>query len=211
MSLVSSLGVSYFREWVCGAAILYEGQPHYIMDAGQTQVALRPISPDGRSGSRTSFNVDADWFTGWKVLEYPLLGYRIINGLCYTVNKRQSAHRGIRQALVSIDASPFSAMVEAERASRAGDSVRASRPAAEAILHAVLLPNFHVLDDFDKLVAGEIAAFVPNENICIEPSLTTDTFNILYRTKPVGSVTKGKVFNVNNAAVAKELAAIFGS
>lgn len=197
MSLIESMGAQYFREWFNGALFLYEGRPCMVSDLQGGQVSC--IRIDSPRGSADHYlNIPHQFFTGFKVFEYPPLGYRRVDNIVYHVHRTQSAYRGLRANLLTFELSPLSYMLQASERT----AVRIAGITNNQRLCQVMAPTFDTRASLDALVAGRQVAVVPSEDVCIEPSITGEDYVVLYRGKAVGSMSSSKVFNIPNAVVA---------
>lgn len=201
MNLIQSLGSRYCADMIVGALILYNNRPAIISSMGDTRSAINYL--DGREESA---HIPSDYFTGWKVLAYPPLGYRRVGNNVYHVHRNQTAYRGIRNGVLTFRNSPMTQML-IHHAERRG--VEYESPTQSEKLACVMVPNYDNEASLDLLVEGRIAACVPNEDFCIEPSITENNYNILYREKQVGTMDSSKNFSVSNPAVLAFLRAAF--
>lgn len=192
MSLIESMGAQYFREWFNGALFLYEGRPCIINDLSDGVVSCLRLDESAR------LSIPHTFFTGFKVFEYPPLGYRRVGNIVYHVHRTQSAYRGLRGNLLTFELSPLSYMLQAsDRTARAVSGVTSNQRLCQ-----VMLPTYDTRASLDALVAGRQVAVVPSEDVCIEPSVNGEDYIVLYRGKAVGSMNARKVFSIPNSAVA---------
>lgn len=199
MSMIERLGASYCREYLIGALMVYQDRTAIIMDIGRSTVSVTFIDASGGVA-----HIPWDYFTGWKVLAYPELGYRRVGNMTYHVHRAQTAYRGLRQNVLTFENTPMSYLL-----SRDEQTVRRVQADMNTRLTAVMTPAYDRRADLDRLVRGELVSVVPNQNICIEPSLNSNDYVVLYRTKHVGTMDENKNFHINNTAVRAEVLAAF--
>ncbi|MEG3035773.1 MAG: hypothetical protein RR877_09855 [Aurantimicrobium sp.] len=197
MSLIESMGTRYFSEWFTSALFLYEDRPCMVNELRSDGVACTRI--DAQRGARDQYVVvPSAFFTGFKVFEYPPLGYRRVGNVVYHIHRTQSAYRGLRANLLTFEMSPLSYMLQAsERTASALAGITTNQRLCQ-----VMKPEYDTRASLDALVAGTQVAVVPNEDVCIEPSINGEDYVVLYRGKVVGSMNQRKQFTIPNAVVA---------
>lgn len=200
MTMIASMGLRYCSEYLTNALMVYEGRPAQLMEVMDDYCGIRFL--DGRSPS--SARAPHSYFTGWRVFAYPELGYRRVGNVVYHVHRQQTAYRGLRANILSFENSPLSALLT--HSERFEGRVL---PNTSQRLSAVLTPTYDTSTQLDELIAGTLSGVVPNQHICIEPSLTDDTYIILYRTKIIGHMDRSKNFHINNPALLAEVRAAF--
>jgi len=198
MSMIERLGLQYCREYLVGALLVYNNRPAIIYEVASRNVGVQYID------NEETVHVPHSYFVGWKVLAYPELGYRRVGNMTYHVHRQQTAYRGLRQNVLTFENTPMSYLL-----ARDEQTVRRVSVTNNQKLAAVMTPNYDGAAELDALVRGELVAVVPNQNICIEPSLVDSNFIVLYRTKLVGSMDAQKNFHIDNPAVRAEVQAAF--
>lgn len=204
MSLIESMGQSYFREWFNGALFVYNGSVLSVSDTDGSTVRCVNLEV-GRDAAGYVVRVPYEFFTGFKVFEYPPLGYRRVGNVVYHVHRSQSAYRGLRGNLLTFELSPLSYLLQGNERT----APRVSNVTANQRLVEVMKPTYDTRASLDELIAGRQTAVVPSEDVCIEPSLVNDNYDVLYRGKVVGSMNTSKEFSINNAVVAAAVQASF--
>lgn len=199
MSMIERLGLSYCREYLSNALIVYDGRPAIIGEFRNSDVTVQYI--DG-TGERAV--VPHAYFTGWRVFAYPELGYRRVGNMTYHVHRAQTAYRGLRANVLTFENTPMSYLLQRDE-----QTARRVPNYGNEKLAAVMAPAYDGAAQLDALVRGEMASVVPNQNICIEPSLSDSNYVVLYRTKIVGSMDSNKNFHIDNPAVRAEVRAAF--
>lgn len=201
MNLIQSLGSRYCNDMISNAIILYEGRPAIIAGMGDSHCNVTYLD-----GSRESARVPSDYFSGWKVLAYPPLGYRRIGNAIFHVHRAQTAYRGIRAGILTFRESPMTALMQ-----RHAERTETSYPMGDTYqrLASVVKPDFDNRASLDLLVSGRLFGVVPNEDFCIEPSTTENNYTVLYREKQVGTMDTSKRFTISNPAVEAFLRAAF--
>lgn len=199
MSMIERLGLSYCREYLSNALIVYNNRPAVLGEFGNTTVVASYI--DG-TGDRVT--IPHSYFTGWRVFAYPELGYRRVGNMTYHVHRAQTAYRGLRANVLTFENTPMSYLLLRDE-----QTARRVPNYGNEKLAAVMLPVYDGAAELDALVRGEMASVVPNQNICIEPSLSDSNYVVLYRTKIVGSMDSNKNFHIDNPAVRAEVQAAF--
>lgn len=197
MSLIESMGTRYFSEWFTSALFLYEGRPCMVNELRGDGVACTRLDAVRHSGDMYVV-VPTSFFTGFKVFEYPPLGYRRVGNVVYHIHRTQSAYRGLRSNLLTFELSPLSYMLQAsERTSATLAGITNNQRLCQ-----VMVPTYDTRSSLDELVAGRQVAVVPSEDVCIEPSINGEDYIVLYRGKVVGSMNTAKQFTIPNAVVA---------
>lgn len=199
MSMIERLGIRYCQDYLSGALMIYNGRPALIGDIGDRIVRISYVDTNGGRE-----DIPHAFFTGWKVLAYPELGYRRVGNVTYHVQRSQSAYRGLRPNTLNFENTPVSYLLVRDEQT-AHRCALSNNPR----LAAVMLPQYDGNAELDALLRGELVSVVPNQNICIEPSLNDNSYAILYRTKMVGSMTADKRFIIDNPAVLAEVQAAF--
>lgn len=194
MSLISSMGVSYFREWFHGALFIYNNRPCQVEDTDGVTVSCRYLD----TTTDRAVSIPAQFFTGFKVFEYPPLGYRRVGNVVYHVHRSQSAYRGLRANLLTFELSPIGYLLQSNERTAVGNSTNA----LNLRLTQVMTPTFDTRASLDDLIAGRRAGVVPSEDVCIEPSVNGEDYVVLYREKQVGTMDSNKNFHIDNPAVA---------
>lgn len=204
MSLIQSMGLRYFQEWFHGALFIREGKVLQVSEANSEAVFCRVLNPT--TGGTSSESVPHEFFTGFKVFEYPPLGYRRVGNITHHVHRTQSAYRGLRANLLTFEYSPLTYLLQNNERTHTSQSTSAG---LNKKLAAVMLPQYDTRASLDLLVAGRQASVVPNEDVCIEPSISGEDYVVLYRCKIVGTMDARKQFHINNPVVAAAVNAAF--
>lgn len=183
MSLIQSLGADYFNQFFNRALFLYEGRVLEVTRTSNTYVDCI----DRTTGDLV--RVPNAFFTGFKVFEYPKLGYRRFNEHCVGfATKIQSAMRGLKAENVEVQYSPVTRAIAAIRGTRAG----AGR---DIMSKPLMTPQYDKASEMQALLDGRKTGLVLNEFVLIEPSLSADNaaFNIFYKQARVGKMSAGGV------------------
>src|SRR5687768_6876864 len=105
-NLVEELGPQYFTEFFTGALFLRGDELLQVEGAGSTRINARNVE----TGAGTY--VPADFFTGYKAFEYPILGYRKLTPQKVGfITRQQSTARGVRASTLQVGLSPASSML----------------------------------------------------------------------------------------------------
>lgn len=183
MSLINSLGSDYFTQFFRQGLFVYEGRVLEIVGVNNNHV----LAYERSTGNEV--RVPNAFFTGFKVFEYPSLGYRRFNDTTVGyVTKVQSAYRGLRTSQIDVAYSPTTRAIADSTRARAGVS-------KETMASELMKPTFNTMADLPKLLEGDITGLVLNEAVLIEPSLTQDNagFNIFYKQARIGKMSAAGV------------------
>lgn len=184
-NLIKNLTRDYFNSYFNGSSIQYKGSVLRILEANNVEVMAEDLT------NNSVVAVPNDFFTGFGVFSYPLLGYRRFGDdrIGY-MTKKQSVHRGLRAAnlavqwsaatrlLVDLGAVPLTRLSDADK------------------VIAAFIPKFDTLKDASDLLAGNKTGLVLSENLIIEPSTEAEDewYSVVYKQAIVGKVdSKGAV------------------
>lgn len=177
MNLVESLSPGYFQEFFSNAMFMYEGRVHKVVEVRSSGVSCIRLH-DGQG-----VLVPNNFFLGFKVFNYPLLGYRRINdNVVSYLTRQQSVRRGLNESHIRKQLSPVSAkLVNLHLARDRG---------VRSLGVDVFEPQFDSRDDIRTMIAGERANVVLNEKVLIEPSITKaeDWYTIYHDQSIVGTM-----------------------
>lgn len=184
-NLIKSLTRDYFNSYFNGSAILHKGAVLQILEADNNNVLAEDLA------TNTSVRIPNDYFTGFGVFKYPLLGYRRFgeHRIGY-MTRKQSVHRGLRAAHINV---AWSAATRLLVDLAAVPVVRLSD--SEKVI-AAFIPKFDTLKDVPDLLAGNTTGLVLSENLIIEPSTEAadEWYSVVYKQAVVGKVdSKGAV------------------
>lgn len=194
-NLIEQMGAPYFTEKFGNSYFTNDGRVYQVLDAQRTD---RIRVHDAKSDEIKV--LPASVFTGFKVFEYPLLGYRKFGDHLYGyASKKQTSNRGFRIEQVMITWSACSrALMDLGLAGR--QRVDDKRKAI-----ALLQPQFDSLKDLPKLLEGKVSGLVLNSNIMIEPSTENADgwYTVLYKQAAVGAINSRGDVKWKNPAFAE--------
>lgn len=183
-NLVEELSANYFTEFFSGALFLNGDNLFQVESASRSRVLVRPFTPTGTGDAQ---GIPADFFTGYKTFEYPILGYRRLgpNKIAY-LTRRQTTARGLRPNSIIASASPASTMLREMSLVPPDPSSVAERTKA----YAAFKPIFDNLGELPAMLNGDKFGLVLSSNILIEPSVdaVNDWFNVYYRQSVIGKM-----------------------
>lgn len=187
MNLVQSLGSGYFNEFFNGSVFMYEGRVHQIVECRASGVRCTRLH-DGEP-----VVVPNNFFMGFKVFNYPTLGYRRISEhIAAFLTRNQSVRRGLNPQHVRHQNSPISQRLLNE------GHINSTVPPNNGLL--VYEPVFDSPEAVQQLLAGDRANVVLNEEILIEPSVNSDNdwYTIYHNQAIVGSMDyRGRTSFIN--------------
>ena len=177
MNLIESLRPDYFNDFFHGAMFMYDGRVHSVNRCTGGAVQCTRL----HDGERV--NVPNNFFMGFKVFNYPILGYRRFteHGVSY-LTRTQSVRRGLSENHIRYQDSPVTTKL-----SRLG-LISSLTPRNNGLL--VFEPKFDTADDIKLLLSAEKANVVLNEKVLIEPSVRSseDWYVIYHNQAIVGSL-----------------------
>lgn len=184
-NLIKNLTRDYFNSYFNGSSIKYNGAVLRIVEANNSEVFTEDVS------TGNAVMVPNDFFTGFAVFSYPLLGYRRFGDdrIGY-MTKKQSVHRGLRAANIAVQWSAATRLLVdlgAVPLTRLSDADKVT---------AAFIPKFDTLQDVPDLLAGNKTGLVLSENILIEPSTEAEDewYTVFFKQAAVGKLdSKGAV------------------
>lgn len=180
-NLVEELTPNYFNEFFTGALFLRDDVLLQVENAGRYNTTARNYEQGGRVEIPNSF------FTGYKIFEYPILGYRKLDEhrVAY-LTRRQATARGVRPGTIHMDLSPASVQL---RDLGAVPPIGASRSESSKAI-AAFRPRFDSISDIPGLLAGQQLALVLSPSIMIEPSVDalSDWYSVYYKQSVIGKI-----------------------
>lgn len=184
MSLINELGQGYFNDMCTAALFMHEGQVCRIERAGGGAVTVTRYNDENENEDRVD-TVPSEFFTGWKVFEYPVLGYRRFGpNLVGHVTRQQSTRRGLRLEAMHVQLTPCSNLLH--------QLGLVSAPSNRRKMMAAMRPQFDVYErDLPRLLEGDISALVLSDNFLIEPNVAgakATGYNIYLRQHIVGTM-----------------------
>lgn len=183
-NLVEELSANYFTEFFSGALFLNGDNLFQVESANRTRVAVRAFTPAGTGDSQS---IPADFFTGYKTFEYPILGYRRLgpHKNAY-LTRRQTTARGLRPNSIISNITPASNMLRELGLVPPEPSSLAERMKA----YTAFKPVFDTLDELPAMLNGDKFGLVLSPSILIEPSVdaVNDWFNVYYRQSIIGKM-----------------------
>lgn len=183
-NLVEELSAGYFTDFFAGALFLNGDALYQVDSATRTRVAVRPFNAAGTGDQQT---IPADFFTGYKTFEYPILGYRRIGPHKITyLTRRQTTARGLRPASIISTISPATQMLRETGLTPPESSSQVDR--AKSV--AAFKPEFDNLGELPAMLSGDKFGLVLSANIMIEPSVdaVNDWFNVYYKQSLIGKM-----------------------
>lgn len=185
MTLIQELGRDYFNE-MCAAALFLHDNEVCRVDFARSGTVHGYRYNNDEDNPETRIEIPEAYFSGWKVFEYPRLGYRrVADNTVAHFTRQQSTRRGLRLESVNIQLTPLSTLLH-----NLG-LVRAPQPRQRAL--AIMKPRF---DDFNRdlprLLDGELSALVLSDTLLIEADTgqKSDHFNIYLRQHAIGRMDK---------------------
>jgi hypothetical protein len=200
-NLITQMGAQYFNEKFNNSYFLYEGKVLRVLQASPqgTRVSVEELSDRLDDDTVSDKVVSGSVFKGFKVFEYPLLGYRKFGEHKYGfASKRQTSYRGFRLEQISVT------WTGCTRALIDLGVVHGGRLSDYTKAKALLKPTFDSMDDLPKLLSGKISGLVLNNNTMIEPATgkQEDWYAILYKQAQVGSINAAGNITWNDPAFA---------
>lgn len=185
-NLIESMGAQYFNEKFANAHFLSDNRVYKVLNAQRVD---RVMVEDVETGEDKM--LAASRFPGFKVFEYPLLGYRRfadhVYGYAY---KRQNTNRGFRLEHTNITWTGCTRLLY-------DLGVLNERLSDKQKAIALLKPEFDNYErDLPKLLNGEINGLVINHNLMIEPAVDTADgwYSVLYKQARVGKMnSRGQI------------------
>jgi hypothetical protein len=185
------MGSTYFNEKFATSYFLYNEKVARIVSANKAGTTVLIEQLNGPLDEPDERTIPAKWFNGFKVFEYPLLGYRRFSDHMYGfATKRQTSNRGFRSEQIT---TTWTACTRALIDLGAVNGVRLDE---RAKVLALLQPKFDALDKLPDLLEGRSSGLVLNNNVMIEPATEAqnDWYSILYKQARVGKIdSKGKI------------------
>lgn len=178
MNMVRSLGRDYFNNFFAGALFLKDDKVLRVEHADSRVVACLNIT------DASSEQVPAEFFTGFKTFNYPVLGYRRLKPHVHAfLTKKQSVHRGLRSNTMNVDFSGATHLLNDL------GIVRATASESERAL-AAFSHQFDNMSDLPKLLSGEVSGLVLSPHILIEPSVEAEDgwYSIFYKRALIGKM-----------------------
>lgn len=187
MSLIDDLGANYFNDMCVNALFMKDEKLHKVDHCDSHSVICLQYED---VGTRV-VTVNRDFFTGWKVFEYPVLGYRRFNEhLIGFIQRRQSTRRGLRVDAMNVQLTPCSNLLQQMGVVPMFDNDSKAR--------AAMLPRFDNFDeDLPRLLSGELSGLILSDGIVIEPDVNGNKasgYNVFLRQHIIGKMDdKGKI------------------
>jgi len=182
-NMIERLGADWFNQRCGGAFFLFEGK----------LLLLRGVANDAVKAETTEAitKIPMDYFSGFKVFEYPALGYRKYGkGWCVFMTKKHTFHRGLREGCVNIQLSPVSQLVYNKLYRKLGETDMP--PEGWRKMHAVFFPEYDTAADMEDLFAGKRPCVVMNADIMVEYDVSNPAakgFVIYHRERPIGWIS----------------------
>lgn len=191
--LIDQLGEDYASHTLQGTFFLYNGKPCVIRRLDVDDVTVMDIT----TGS--NINIEATYFSGWKELKYPRLGYRKLdNGLWGWVNRTPRSYtRGLNSENVHLSLSPYLQedagqdwfVREHEFHPYAfSDMVYESTASAHALMRAALTPVWDRGDKLLQVLKGGAKSFIPSERFLVEPLPRSKKFGVYMANTLIGRI-----------------------
>lgn len=194
-NLIEQMGATYFTEKFANSYFLSKDRVYQVLDAQRTD-RIRVVDVLAEDTKILPASV----FTGFKVFEYPLLGYRKFGDHLYGyASKRQTSNRGFRSEQVNITWSSCTrALMDLGLAGR-------TRVDEKAKAVALLQPKFDSLKDMQLLLDGKSSGLVLSSNVMIEPSTESADgwYSVLYKQACVGAINSRGDVKWKNPAFAE--------
>ena len=177
-NLLQTCGEDWFSRRVSGAWMVLDAQLIKVM---------RPISAtevevyNDTIGDRKV--VPASVFTGFKVFNYPEMGYRKLSGgIAAWMTKQHGVNRGIRADHLEIEWSPASLFLY-----NAGYCNKIRVQETDKV-KALFFPQYDKPQDLSALRNGHISTVVLSADLLVEPSIygDEDAYTIFYRKERAG-------------------------
>lgn len=184
MSLIEELGRDYFNEMCINALLLHNDTVYKIVNSTSSSVILENME-DRNVEERLS--LPHDFFTGWKVFAYPVLGYRRLGEhVVGYANRRQSTRRGLRADSLNFNLCPSSNFLVQNGLARTPNATERSV--------AAMKPKFDRYEEaLPELLAGERCSIVLSDNLLIDTDCEGNNplgFNVYMRTRVIGRMDR---------------------
>jgi hypothetical protein len=198
-NLVDQMGAAYFNEKFATSFFLYNGKVARIINANGKGTSVVIEEFNGPLDEPEEKVVPATTFNGFKVFEYPLLGYRRFGEHLYGfATKRQTSNRGFRSEQIT------TTWTACTRALIDLGAISGNRLNERAKVISLLQPKFDTIAQLPDLLAGKTSGLVINNNVMIEPATDTqnDWYSILYKQARVGKINQAGKITWNDPAFA---------
>lgn len=193
--LIEKLGEDYAADTLQGTFFLYDGRPCKIRSINRDDVLALDLT------TNTNFSIDPTFFTGWRELKYPRLGYRKLdNGLWgWVVRTPRSYSRGLDRDNLRILTPPYLDTEEGAAWFREahgfnpynfGDMVYEYTSSAHSLMKAALAPVYDKGEQLVRVLRGEDKSFIPSERYMVEPIPFTNKFGVYMSGSLIGRVDK---------------------
>lgn len=181
-NMIHSLGADFFSDRFAGALFVHNGKVMKVIRADNDSVSVKNLTDGGAD------YIPTNEFQGFLKFQYPPLGYRRLskNNVSFGT-KRHTYRRGLRGDIVHFDMTPVT-----YRLFNDGVIKQDYNTVDKEI--QLLMPTYDDLDSIDKMLEGEQATVVLNENVIIEPQLDAaeDKYAIYYRKQRAGVMMPDK-------------------
>lgn len=197
-NLVEKLDPGYFENMCNGAMFARGGKVLVVREANDSYVYCTDVSEaDWDDGVR----IPNSYFKGWKVFEYPLLGYRRIGDVTAFIERRQSVQRGLKANNLTYNWSPVSLQIR----NRGLVVTSESYMRANKLRHSLFFPTFDSIKSLNSLMDGTLSSLVLSSSVMIEPAVfgEQDKYNIYNNERLIGTVDGGGSISFSKPAHAK--------
>lgn len=204
-NLLQQVGTDYFSDRFAGNFLFIEGQLYTVTgecSSSSDTISVQEFDGDTFSDRASVITLPADVVPNVGAFACPTLGYRRVGLMTYNAQYQSRSGTRSRSGFGS-DCVAFR-LTDASRrlCSLAGktDSQLATtedvhardvqRAAAKAKFYALYNPEYDSIEDFRRLVDGELPSLVLSQDVCIEPTVSykTDVYDVLVRGVLLGHV-----------------------
>lgn len=202
-NMVERLGADWFNGRCAGGHFVYNGKLMYIRQAGQINV----LCTDAKTGDNEK--VPVEFFTGFKIFEYPTLGYRKFGiGFAMWLSKRHTYNRGLNERSINQEYSPVTLYLLQKYQRRMGKAFEPPR----LVLPLVFFPEYDTVADLPRLFNGEMPCVVLNENVMVEANIVNpkaEGWTVYFRQRPCATIDLTHKFHWFNDGYKQALEGVF--
>lgn len=223
-NLLQQVGSDYFADRFTGNFLYIDGTLFTVTgDCGDDSIMVQEYDGESFSNRVPALSMPADVVPDVGAFACPTLGYRRVGAMTY--NAQYQSRSGSRsRSGFGADCVAFALTAAARRicalsgksefqlsASPTSDSRSVLRDSNKAKFYSLYNPEFDSIEDFSRLVEGDLPSLVISPDVCIEPTVSykTDAYDVFVRGVLIGHVTnKGiptKAVPAQNRTIIEEL------
>ena len=181
--MIDRLGRDWFNQRCAGGNFLHEGKILWVKAAvGDIVLAF--------DKENRQHKIPCDFFSGFKVFEYPALGYRAFNGdLAVYYTKFHSYNRGLRPRCVKRTLSPVTEMF----LEKWGPALGVYAPTDNEAMEHIFQPVYAKPADVGAVIRGERVSAVLNADVLVEANTAgknAEGFAVYFRGRPCANINE---------------------